>query len=172
MDINLIEKKSEQILRENKCFSIPVNIEGLVTNIGIKLEKVELEDSISGLFVVKNNKPYILYNSTQSRNRVRFTIAHELGHYTLHSKNRNLFIDKKKVLYRDNNSSTGEILMEREANAFAAAILMPKNLIQNELDNLISHEEDISQYLADKFNVSPQAMAFRLSNLGYDFGMF
>lgn len=172
MNVDIIEKQAEKILKENNCFAVPINVEGLVVNIGVKLDKVEFDDDVSGLFVLKNNKPFILYNATQSRNRTRFTIAHELGHYILHSKDRPLFIDKKKVLYRDNNSSTGEVLMEREANAFAASLLMPRNLIQNELDKMVSQEEDVIQYLADEFQVSTQAMSFRLSNLGYNFGMF
>ena len=173
MDIERIEEQTVEILKKNNCFTLPIEVEELAVNIGVKLEKVEVDDDVSGLFVMKKNKPYILYNALQSTNRTRFTIAHELGHYILHSYKTPLFIDKtSKVLYRDNNSSTGEILMEREANAFAAALLMPKSLIRNELDKKISDVDDVIQYLADKFQVSSQAMSFRLSNLGYDFGMF
>ena len=173
MDIEKIEEQADNILKKNKCFTVPIDIEELAINIGIKLDRIKIEDDVSGLFVMKNGKPYILYNSIQSKNRTRFTIAHELGHYILHSYKTPLFIDKKnKVLFRDNNSSTGEILMEREANAFAAALLMPKNLIRKEVDNKLADVDDIIQYLADKFQVSSQAMSFRLSNLGYDFGMF
>ncbi|MEC7264684.1 MAG: ImmA/IrrE family metallo-endopeptidase [Bacteroidota bacterium] len=173
MDTSNIEKRAEQILEENNCTSLPINVKGLVVNMGIKLEKINFDDDVSGLFVIKKDKPYICYNANQSKNRIRFTIAHELGHYLLHSKTIPLFIDKQnKVLYRDSKSSTGEISMEIEANAFAAALLMPEKLIQNELDKMEVEEEDVIQYLADKFSVSPQAMSFRLSNLGYDFGIF
>ena len=173
MNIEQIENQAETILKNNNCSTVPVNIKGLAINLGIKLEEIDFDDDISGLFVIKKNQPYICYNSTQSESRIRFTIAHELGHFILHSKNTPLFIDKKKkILFRDINSSTGEVLIEREANAFAAALLMPKALIENEVDSMLANEEDTIQYLADKFSVSTQAMSFRLSNLGYDFGMF
>ena len=103
--------------------------------------------------------------------RQRFTIAHELGHLRLHSKDQPVFIDKApKVMYRNNASATGEIHKEREANAFAAALLMPKDLIANVIENCKCGGDDAVKYLAKEFKVSDQAMSFRLSNLGYYIG--
>ncbi|WP_460881211.1 ImmA/IrrE family metallo-endopeptidase [Pontibacter rugosus] len=72
------------------------------------------------------------YNPVESVVRQRFTIAHELGHFVLHQKYSELFIDKEKPLFRNQESSTGEHKREKEANAFAAAILMPQFLIFQE----------------------------------------
>lgn len=74
-------------------------------------------------------------------------------------------------MYRNNASSTGEVLIEREANAFAAAILMPKELIAQEINKLLDGDAlEIITKLSKKFGVSEQAMSFRLSNLGYYIG--
>jgi len=172
LDTTKIETKTSNLLRDNNCISLPIDVLDLAIKLGVRVEAESFEDDISGLFVIKNKRPYICYNKNQGKSRVRFTIAHELGHYILHSKTKPLFIDRnKKVLYRDFNSSTGELKLEREANTFAASLLMPKFLIEAELENK-NEEIDIVKSLSEKFNVSSQAMSFRLANLDYDFGMF
>lgn len=77
-------------------------------------------------------------------------------------------------MYRNTQSSTGELLKEREANSFAAALLMPRNLILMAIDNLTDDEQDdFVQSLARKFKVSESAMGVRLSNMGLlEFGLF
>ncbi len=79
--------------------------------------------------------------------RKRFTIAHELGHHFLH--------EETIISFRRDNSPK-----EREADVFAAEILMPIELIKQEYaKNHNVHE------LATIFNVSFQAMRYRLSSL-------
>jgi len=171
MIFKYIEEKSTSILKEYELLKLPINVNKLSKKLGVGVEPSNFNDEVSGLFVIKDSKPFIAYNVNQSKKRRRFTIAHELGHFILHSKNKSLFVDKNKsVMYRNSESSTGELLKEREANAFAAALLMPISLIQSEIKDL--NGDDIIEKLASKFNVSTQAMSFRLSNLGYDFGMF
>lgn len=138
----------------------------------IEIVEKELENDISGFYLIKNEKSFIVYNSLEGEMRQRFTIAHELGHHFLHS-NIPLFVEKKnsvanQMFHRDHKSSTGEILREREANAFAAALLMPEKMIDIEVfesDKILF--EDLIKDLAKKFKVSEQAMSFRLANLGY-----
>lgn len=63
----------------------------------------------------------------------------------------------------------GEIKQEREANAFAAALLMPKNMVLREVQkfhfDLAGEDENMIKKLADKFEVSTQAMTYRIANL-------
>jgi len=83
-----------------------------------------------------------------------------------------LFVDKtnqaKQVYMRNEDSATGEIKQEREANAFAAAILMPEDMVYTELrkHQFDLNDEEALQKLADLFKVSLPAMTYRLSNLG------
>jgi len=171
MIFNYIEEKSIKLLKEFDLLKTPINVNKLSKKLGVGVEASNFNDEVSGLFVIKDDKPYIAYNLNQSKKRRRFTIAHELGHFILHSRSKSLFIDKNEsIMYRNSESSTGEFLKEREANAFAAALLMPIPLILEEAKAL--NGDDIIEKLASKFNVSTQAMSFRLSNLGYDFGMF
>lgn len=42
-----------------------------------------------------------------------------------------LFAKQFRLMFRESKSSTGQDKMEQEANAFAAALLMPKELLIN-----------------------------------------
>lgn len=167
-NFNYIEEKAEELLLKHNMFEPNFDIKKLSKKIGISLTEEKLGDDVSGFFVMVDTKPVITYRKGENKNRSRFTIAHELGHYVLHSKEQPIFIDKKpKMMFRNAASSTGEMLKEREANAFAAALLMPKKLIIDEVNVVSDYIEDAIKSLSDKFGVSEQAMSFRLSNLGY-----
>ncbi|MBL7789359.1 MAG: ImmA/IrrE family metallo-endopeptidase [Chitinophagales bacterium] len=160
-----IEQKTEDLLKKYQLFKAPIDIESLVSEIGISLFGKKLEDNISGVLIIREGKPMISFNENEKKvERRRFTIAHELGHFILHSKNQPMFIDRK--MYRDINSTTGEKQWEVEANSFAASILMPKALIDEEIKS-IQDGSDCAPVLAKRFRVSDVAMNYRLLNLGY-----
>lgn len=166
-----IEEKAESLLNEQGFYSAGFDISKLVKKLNIELIKRTFVDDISGLLAINNNKIVISYNESEDVKRQRFTIAHELGHYILHSKDQPFFIDKApKVMYRNNASTTGDVYKEREANAFAAALLMPKALVDIEIQNCFYTGDAAVKHLAKQFKVSEQAMSFRLSNLGYYMG--
>lgn len=169
-----IEALAEKVLKETNCYSVPVKVSVCAKAKNIELKAVDLEDSVSGFFAIKNKVAHIGYNSKHPENRLRFTIAHELGHFVLHSKQVPVFIDKEDVKYRNIESSTGEFQKEREANAFAAALLMPNKLIKEEIQKYTpSSKQSIIEYLSNKFKVSEKSMEYRLTNLGLiDFGYF
>lgn len=174
------------LLKKYGFTSPAIDVRELAENkLGMKIKYERFGDSISGVLAVKNGVPTIGVNSDQGKYRQRFTIAHEIGHYVLKHDRNGLFVDhyKKhfsgKLLFRNEETSTGEINQEREANAFAAALLMPEPMIRKEIEKMsetagafdLSFEEEegegknfISQ-LAAKFEVSQQAMSFRFLNL-------
>lgn len=169
-----IETKAEQILKQQGFFEAGFDVIALAKQLNVDVVPENLNDDISGLFVRINDRPVISYNKGEKNQaRRRFTIAHELGHFILHS-DKPLFIDKTpKVMFRNSASSSGEQLQEREANHFAAALLMPKTLLKLEIENTaITNNINPIDYLAKKFIVSEQAMTFRLANLGYDIGLY
>lgn len=112
---------------------------------------------LSGSFDIENGQPVISFNPNDAWVRQRFTIAHELGHMELgHGPG-----------LRDNNwSFSGSVqdLKEREANAFAAELLMPSEVIKWLV--VERGERDIAR-MSQELGVSEAAMRFRLKNLGY-----
>ncbi|GAB3832932.1 ImmA/IrrE family metallo-endopeptidase [Pontibacter rugosus] len=160
---------------------VPVPVRHIAKALGLSIKSYDLGDGVSGALLFDDNKAVIGINPSESRERKRFTIAHEIGHFYLHKSHSPLFVDKDilfpdkgkngvKVLFRDGKSASGEVKVEREANAFAAALLMPVNLLKREMNALelddFKHDEEIINALAKRFRVSTIAMTFRLTNLG------
>jgi len=178
MILTYVEEKAEKLSIEMGFTKYPIDVFQFASHAGINVLPMEMDNDVSGLFIVKEGKPYIVYNQKENQTRVRFTIAHELGHYFLHSKSTPLFVDKvDRLHYRNQDSSSGEIRKEREANSFAAALLMPKKHLIREIEELQNelgiNSDRVVNSLAKKFDVSPTAMTIRLSNLGLiEFGLF
>jgi Zn-dependent peptidase ImmA (M78 family) len=107
-------------------------------------------------------------NSTHAKTRQRFTIAHECGHLQLHAGK--MYVDAR-VNFRDAVSGLAIDHEEIEANAFAAALLMPQDHVLTEIRKASKRHEShdvtvIVDELARAFVVSKQAMEIRLKNLG------
>jgi Zn-dependent peptidase ImmA (M78 family) len=102
-------------------------------------------------------KPTIYVSSNDHLNRQRFSCSHEIGHYIRRiaaGATEFGFVDR-----RDDLSSKGTHPEERWANQFAAALLMPADVLRT-----ITFRQ--AGELARLFGVSEAAMKYRLSNLG------
>ena len=131
------------------------------------------ENSISGAITYNQEKKIftIIIDSSKPSTRQHFTLAHELGHYFLHkddlsSSSGEWYIDSESNLdggrtffRQDNPLEKSE--REKEANNFAACLIMPVDLVVDAWEKLHSIEE-----CAKIFNVSLLAMAIRLEKLG------
>lgn len=161
------ENLARRILEEEACM-IPVDVIAVAAKYGISVSSLELEDSVSGMLVIKGERAIIGVNSANHPHRQRFTIAHELAHYLLHRHKSDLFIDGASIYYRDDRSSKGTDFQEIDANAFAGELLMPKHSVKQMLREgpiYFFDEASICQ-MADFFQVSVQAMMIRLERLG------
>lgn len=142
------------------------DIAELVSKQSIWTSGVAFPDSMSGLFLRHSSIGLaILVNSTHSAARKRFSYAHEYAHALLDRELETKISDK----------SNSADLIEKRANAFAAAFLMPPEGIEAFLDSLgkgsgsdtkLITYNDIA-LIARHFAVSYDAAIFRLHNLGY-----
>lgn len=142
----------------------------IVEQENIKVEEGELKD-ISGMLLQRAGKQWtIIVNRDDSQARKLFSIAHELGHYFLHRKEQQEFIDSDFVQnYWERSENTKRQKIELEANQFAGSLIMPKTVIEEKLPGKMQKiEYDQASELAQKFGVSVLAMITRLKNLGYN----
>ena len=168
MTPNTIERRTHSVLRQTGVSGPPYDVEEVARLYGLVVEPFDLGDDISGVLVIKQGKGFIGYNSKDAPVRQRFTIAHEFGHFVLHRDDEELFVDKSfAVVFRDSRSSKGEIRKEIEANAFAAALLMPAASLKQEIrkNYFDLADEDSLRTLANLFEVSISAMTYRIDNL-------
>ena len=162
-----IESASRKLLAETDVSTWPVPLDRIADALGVDIEYVDFEDDLSGVLVRgEGNAAIIGVNLQHHPNRRRFTIAHELGHFVMHG---GTYVDKgTAVKFRGPRRGSGSQREEREANRFAAALLMPKDWIKAAvLETSLDPATDSGlQGLADDFGVSSLAMSYRLSNLG------
>ena len=101
----------------------------------------------------------IVNTNFKNSNRIRFTLAHELGHIILGHFNNNEQFCKRMI--GENIFYLGETKeLEEEANYFASNFLMPSEL----LHNLYFTDELYICYLSEICSVSPQAAEIRINN--------
>jgi Zn-dependent peptidase ImmA (M78 family) len=152
----------------------PVPIDKIAKELGIQIKLDKVDDHLSGFIVRdKGKRALIGANKAHHPNRQRFTIAHELGHYLLHAGH-TVHLDEGRVAFtvnlRNSDSSKGEDNDDREANLFAAELLMPAKFLREDLEgvelDLLENDKFLTG-LAKKYSVSLQALTFRLTYLRY-----
>lgn len=168
--MNKAERAAQALLDEVGSTGTAVDVEQIVRQLGLVLTKERLAEDLSGILIRKPEAvPVIGVNSSHHPRRQRFSIAHELGHLRLKHKGEVIVDSGIRVHKRDGTSKTATVQDEREANAFAAALLMPASLIQQQVnllgDSKYSQARIVST-LARNFEVSEEAMHYRLLNLG------
>ncbi len=141
--------------------NVRIDVYKLAERIGIEVKNSTFSDEIFGLLVKKDNNPVIGVNFKHHPHRQRFTVAHELGHYILHGTETVHYDVGGEPLY--SRSDSIYYADEREANRFADELLMPAHLVSRCIEAGTSTVET----LAEIFDVSEDAMRYRLVNLGY-----
>ena len=131
------------------------NLEQIIEGLGGKVHRTDWASALeTGSLEVKGEKDFAIYLSPFSgERRTRFTMAHELGHYVLHSD-----LGKTPLtIKRDGENSR----VEWEANWFAAGFLMPA-----EKFNVLAAQGWSDAELGEYFDVSEAAAEIRRKALG------
>lgn len=158
------ERDAEEMLRthwarEDGAIPLPVDPIAIAGKLDIKVFTAVLAQDVSGKLSMKAGQdPEIYLNQSDSYNRQRFTCAHELGHWAKHVAEG---VESREIIdYRGPISSTGTDSEEIYANQFAAALLMPAEEVQR-----LTERGYGPVAIADTLRVSPDAAAFRVTNV-------
>ncbi len=156
----IISESQKEIYLKYASLLPPFDVVGFGKELGLEIkESNQLPAKVSGFIKETDNQVSICVNQLDSLNRKRFTIAHELGHYFLHSdKLKSGIIDGVDTLNRDGRADP----IEYEANKFAADLLMPEELFRE----LWSQENSSITSMSGIFSVSESAIAIRAKTLG------
>jgi Zn-dependent peptidase ImmA (M78 family) len=160
------ERAAIRVLKRLRISEPPVDVSEVARNLGIRVELVDLGDDCSGMLVRGKDGAVIGVNYGHHPNRQRFTIAHEIGHFELHEGG--TYVDRGTTFrLRSTEMNSGSAVEEREANQFAAALLMPSAWVRHELrgEALELGDDEALRELCSRFGVSTQAMLYRLVNL-------
>jgi len=133
---------------------LPVDMEKIIEHelrIDFDLRPNLLSDADIDAFLSPDGKTMFVdqnqYMDERYSNRLRFTFAHEIGHFILHIEEIQLLNFKNiedwidfQTQFPDENRRW----FERQADEFAGRLLVPKNILTKEIQK---YEEKINEYL-------------------------
>jgi Zn-dependent peptidase ImmA (M78 family) len=180
-----IKKFADNIIEEFGT-ELPIEIDLIIE------KKFEIDlIPINGLKQISSTDAYLSRNLKEigfdpevTNKRIRFSLAHELGHFVMH---RDIISSIRINDYTEWKSTLKEIpgwfwgKIEKQANQFAGFLLAPRDLIIQTISDYLSiireaykiipnDIESIQQYLAiplsKRFLISEEAMRIRLINEG------
>jgi Zn-dependent peptidase ImmA (M78 family)/transcriptional regulator with XRE-family HTH domain len=99
----------------------------------------------------RDDVPYVFLNRFKSAERSRFDAVHELAHLCLHK-------------HGGANTERVDDNLEKEANAFAGAFLMPETDVRSVITRPLYSVDDIAEY-KKRWRVSVSALNYRLREL-------
>ena len=108
------------------------SVKALAESLGFSVERIELPRGIAGRLVqdpFAQNGYRIEVNASESVFRQRWTVLHEIGHYFLHSNHSDPFAPIKLRDRSDPFYLAHELIEEREADAFATALLFDEGAL-------------------------------------------
>ena len=137
----------------------PINVEELALESGrlfgweshiTEIKTANIKGLEGCLYSNENKKQWqLLYNNTLSAGRIRFTQAHELGHYLLHRDQKDSFQCSDMDML---NWSDEEKDIEAQADRFASYLLMPLDDYRKQVTTTINL--DLFSHCADRYGVS------------------
>ena len=141
-----------EMLLDLEIKELPVKITDLCKRIGIPVKFADLGAEQDGYTIMIDGQPIIVINSLKRDNaaRMRFTVAHELGHIMLGH------VGVYELVNRE--PSPGDNDIEKQANIFASRLLAPACVLWG--CNVQSPEE-----IMQLCDISHQAAQFRFNRM-------
>lgn len=158
LEVSEARYRARQLLDSARVTHVPVNVHALAQLLGFDVIPFPFPPTIHGVTFIEGDVRSIGVNQHQPVTRQRFSIAHEIGHFLsghISFDDEELHVEESQGWFDPYNRQ------EREANQFAAELLMPSEYLHG----------DVTQYgldaprLAKRYQVSEQAMWIQLIDL-------
>ncbi len=167
--------KGEEIAKLNCFEKWPVDPFRIIESEGdlIHAEGDDFRDSFDGRLSYHDGRFLLIYNTRynawpHNRNhhpKVRFTVAHELGHFYL-DRHREFLVNQRQPIESFTEfESINQV--ERQADAFAAGLLMPKYLVGSRVNCEPDATISTIKEAAKDFDVSLTSMMVRWTQLSH-----
>ena len=136
MDVTEQMDESEKAVYEKFRLRYPFRIVDFINALNIKVFAETMDDSQSGAIVKEGDDYKIFFNQNHPITRIRFTLAHELGHYVYDKA----YLTDHQTITDSSHQSTRSFLFRKQitpsdptlrrmdirANQFAEELLMPE----------------------------------------------
>jgi Zn-dependent peptidase ImmA (M78 family) len=159
------EARASEVLRKLSMNKFPINPFAVAEAHEILYrENASLSSGISGCLMKIGDVFGIMYSTRFASNGFkRFTVGHELGHYFLEGHVDQLF-GAGQQFHQSDSGFLSDKTCEKEADAFAAALLMPKSIFQAAIKDA-GEGLDAVEALAEICGTSLTATSIRFANL-------
>lgn len=136
----------------------PVNVKTVLRRFRVLTMYRPLSENSYGISIKTGSAMFMMVNSNSTRGRQHFTVAHELYH---------LFYDENPEPHVCGGSASG---VEKDANLFASALLMPREGLLHEISEQELRERKVSMAtllrMEQLFGVSRMSLLLRLKDIG------
>lgn len=167
--------KGEEIAKTSGFATGPVDPFRVVESEGeqIHAEGEDFRDAFDGRLSYHNGRFLLIYNTRYNawaRNgahhpKVRFTVAHELGHYFI-DRHREFLVNRRLPI-ESFTEFESQREVERQADAFASGLLMPKYLVSPVINAETDATIESVKMAASQFDVSLTSMMVRWTQLSH-----
>ncbi len=163
---SFLEDLAAEVWSGHAC--TPTDLTGIIERAGISMDFDYYGDAFDGLIEHQNGRFHIYCNLAKcsgdpNSGRARFTLAHELGHYFI-DEHRSALESGSAPAHAYNADRPSELRIEREADHFASALLMPSAAFKQELKAGRHGLQGILD-ISSTFRVSRQSAARRYVSL-------
>lgn len=151
-DYSKAKKQAEKIIEENCILEPPIKIIYIAENYGLTVFISDFENpKQSG--ILNFDEKIVHLNRADHAFRQRFTAAHELGHFLMHKDLGEKHIERRSPILGDKE------WYEKEADAFAAHLLVPLHFLKKELS------VETVRSLSKKYQVSEDVIGYQLKRI-------
>lgn len=165
MEVNnqFAKEMAKRTIKKYGLDTVPINLDVIFEKEGYKKVEINKPNGVDGSIThIPGKGTFVAINVAKPINRIRFTLAHELGHIILNHDKRDVYDGEK---YRELEDICEDELpscapaKETEANVFASELLIPLD----QLKKYAKQGYDLEK-LADIFQVSKHAMSIAYNN--------
>jgi Zn-dependent peptidase ImmA (M78 family) len=153
-----IENKALDILDRYNISEPVVDVVKIAKDMGISVKEISMPENYSNVAAFYDQTKKTIYVEMNDKpSRKLFSVAHELGHIILAHKTR-------EVLFRIPIDGANYLKTEKEANSFAANLLMPEFMLKEYLEKYNLTKGDYVK-MSEIFGVPVAAMRGALDRL-------
>ena len=151
-----IEKKSIELLKvyfdfKKESITTPIPtidlLEYLGYDIDFRCDGIYKNKDVLGGLIISEKRVELNECLTNNEGRLNFTIAHEIAHIVLHvDNNKNTFFFRNDNKNESKSEEKRRKIIEKEADQFAAYLLMPSDIIKKSFFKCYSKPINVSKF--------------------------
>jgi len=162
-NVKFAREMARRTLKKYGLNTVPVDLDVIFAKEGYKKVEINKPDGVNGSIKhIPGKGTFVAVNTAKPFNRIRFTLAHELGHIFLNHDKRDIYdgeASREMELDEFEEMPSSKPAKELEADVFASELLIPLE----QLKKYVKQGHELEK-LAEIFQVSKHAMSIAYNN--------